>query len=66
MEHPPAPTPTFEPLEEEILEEYFEGLCQGDYNSIQALEPWERRQLEAFVMAKQCQWLVQLEQRTKA
>ena len=57
---------SFEALPDEILEEYFEGLCNGDYLSIQVLPLHERKQVEAFVMARQCQWLVLLEQRTKA
>lgn len=56
----PAP----ELLDEHVLEEYFEGLCRGDYQSLLSLTLHEAAQVQAFTLARLCQWNVQLEQRT--
>jgi hypothetical protein len=65
MPYPPQKCPV-ELLEEGDLEEYYEDLCKGNWQSIVGLPHHQAHQVLAFAMALNAKWLVELEQRTKA
>ena len=62
----PLQSHTIELLEDSDLEEYYEDLCKGNWQGIAGLPHHQAHQVLAFAAARNAQWLLQLEQRTKA
>lgn len=53
-------------MAEEILEEYYEELAMGRWQSVAALDVHEQLQVIVYATGKNAQWLTQLEQRTQS
>lgn len=48
-------------IDEEALEDYYEGLCRGDYQSVMVLSLAMQMQVLLFAAARSAQWLCDLE-----